>query len=43
MAVALMGYLSAKTGKIVTRSDLERVASTQRTRSIITGLEKATV
>ena len=43
VAVALMGYLSAKTGKIVTRSDLERVASTQGTRSIITGLEKATV
>ncbi|MHA1429254.1 MAG: Gfo/Idh/MocA family protein [Candidatus Freyarchaeota archaeon] len=43
VAVALMGYLSAKTGKIVTRSDFERVASTQGTRSIITGLEKATV
>ncbi len=43
VAVVLLGYLSAKTGKIVTRSDLERVAATQGTRSIIEGLEKISV
>jgi predicted dehydrogenase len=40
VAVALLCYLSAKTGKIATRSDLEKVASTKGTRSIIKGLEK---
>jgi predicted dehydrogenase len=43
VAVALLCYLSAKTGKIATRSDLEKVASTKGTSSIIKGLEKVSI
>lgn len=43
VATVLMGYLSAKTGKIVTRKDLEEVASTKGTRSIIEGINKISI
>ncbi|MEX2753542.1 MAG: Gfo/Idh/MocA family protein [Candidatus Freyarchaeota archaeon] len=41
--VALLCYLSAKSGKIVTRSDLEKVAISKGTQSIIEGLEKISI
>lgn len=43
VATVLMGYLSAKTGRIITRKDLEKVASSKGTRSIIEGLEKVSI
>jgi len=43
VAVVLLCYLSAKTGKIAIWSDLEKVASTKGTRSIIKGLEKVAI
>ncbi len=43
VAVVLLGYLSAKTGKIATPADLEKMASTKGTRSIIEGVEKISI
>lgn len=43
VATVLMCYLSAKAGKIVKRRDLEEIASTKGTRSIIEGLEKISI
>ncbi|MGQ9720471.1 MAG: Gfo/Idh/MocA family protein [Candidatus Jordarchaeum sp.] len=43
VAMVLLGYLSAKTGKTATLEDLEKVASTKGTRSIIEGLEKISI
>jgi predicted dehydrogenase len=43
VATVLMGYLSAKTGKIVKRKDLEEVASSKGTRSILEGLGKVSI